>query len=221
MYPGEGCVKRRVAVPVWDTAEMGTTYLCRQPCSTPLTPYSGDFAPELSSYPSPSVTTAAGPVGTGAEGPTMLYDGPVGETFDVQFEPTHAAASETRQLVGRRLDEAGIPAVIAADVELVIAELLSNAVEQEPSEPIRLEAAIADDAIYLSVSNRVTGGGATSVHLPTNGEDLPAPSGELAEDGRGLYIIRALTDRLWFEGDDDWTTVSCLRRFSPIDRPPG
>ena len=146
----------------------------------------------------------------------MLYDGPVGETFDMRFEPTHAAASETRQSVGRRLDEAGVPAVIAADVELVIAELLSNAVEQEPVEPIRLEVAIADDAIYLSVSNR-TGGSA--VGLPATGEDLPDPTGELAEDGRGLYIIRALTDRLWFNGDDDWTTVSCLRRFTRVDRP--
>lgn len=147
----------------------------------------------------------------------MLYDGPVGETFDLELEPTHAAASQTRQQVGRRLDEASIPAVIAADVELVLAELLSNAVEQKPDDPIRVAAAIADDAIYLSVSNR-TAGGAGSVELPTTG-DLPDPSGELAEDGRGLYIIRALTDRLWFEGDDDWTTVSCLRRFTRLDRP--
>ncbi len=150
----------------------------------------------------------------------MLYDGPVGETFDLRFEPTHAAASETRQQVGRRLDEAGIPAVIAADVELVIAELLSNAVEQEPVEPIRLAVAIADDAIYLSVSNRLAGG-AASVDLPATGEELPEPRDELADDGRGLYIIRALTDRLWFEGDDEWTTVSCLRRFARVDQPNG
>ena len=130
--------------------------------------------------------------------------------FDFQFEPTHAEASRVRQEASRLLDAAGIPPATIADVELVLAELTSNAVEQEPNLPVRLEVAVADGAVHLTVANQSTG--EPQVELAAS-PDGGADSDVLADRGRGLMIVRALTDELWVDRDTGWTSISCLLRF--------
>lgn len=142
----------------------------------------------------------------------MLYDRPIGERFDLQFDPTHAAASQARRQARRLLDDAGVPPAAAADVELIIAELASNAVEQDPAGLVRLEVALVDGAVHLTVANRSRGRptidlAATPDPQSGRGDDV------LADRGRGLRIVRALSDDLRLDHDEGWTSISCLVRF--------
>ena len=103
-----------------------------------------------------------------------------------------------------------MPPPVAADIELVISELTSNAVEQDPTSLVWLSVAIADGAVYLTVANQSTG------ELLSDPPDQPQqgePSTGLDEGGRGLPIVQALVDGMWIRSDTEWTSVSCLRRF--------
>lgn len=142
-----------------------------------------------------------------ADGPD---DRPPGAHLECELEPSRAAASKARQDARRLLDNCGVASTIAEDLELVLAELLTNAVEQEPDRPIRLAITVGLDAVHLSVTNRV--GGDQAPTLPLRGSHRQ-PVDQLVERGWGLHIVDALTDDLWFRGDNEWTTVLCLRRL--------
>jgi anti-sigma regulatory factor (Ser/Thr protein kinase) len=138
------------------------------------------------------------------------YERSTGEILDVRFEPTHLAASSVRREARKVLDASGVPPDVAGDVELIIAELATNAVEQEPGAPVRLELATTGEAVIVAVTNQTDdhqrpkrpGDAATSP-----GDDLPA------ERGWGLTIVEALGDELWIDGDERSTTVRVLRRY--------
>jgi len=98
---------------------------------------------------------------------------------------------------------------VAVDVELIIAELVTNAVEQEPTMPVRLDVVIADGAIYVSVANRSVDDSA--IELPGSADG--SIDGVLADRGRGLQIVSALADGVWVHGDGEWTSVRCLKWF--------
>lgn len=138
----------------------------------------------------------------------MPYDRSIGSAFDFQFTPSHEDASRVRQAARRFLDASGVSSAVAADVELIIAELVTNAVEQEPTMPVRLDVAIADGAIYVSVANR---------SVDDSAIDLPGSTGGtidgVLDRGRGLQIVSALADGVWVHADGEWTSVSCLKRF--------
>ncbi len=142
----------------------------------------------------------------------MLYDRPIQDSFDAQFEPTHQAASAARQQARHLLDAAGVPPSVAADLELIIAELTANAVEQQPHSPVRLELSIGEGAVTITVSNEANGD-----DRPCTGpiEVTPSdrPPEELAERGWGLAIVERLSHELTIEVCDGWTTLRVLRRF--------
>lgn len=139
----------------------------------------------------------------------MLYDRPIQDSFDVHFDPTHEAASSTRRQARSVLDAAGVPGEAAADLELVIAELACNAVEQAPEAPIRLEMTILDQVVVVTLTNRA------------NGEDRPgSPSGSddgapdaMADRGWGLGIVDHLSDQVEIEADGGWTSVRAIRHY--------
>ena len=130
--------------------------------------------------------------------------------FDLQFEPTHEAASRARQEARALLDAAGVPPDIAADIELVIGELTSNAVDQASPLPVSLGVAITDDSIVLTVANQTSG--STPSAFPTD-DDRSREHELLSERGRGLAIVKALTDEMWIDTDEESTRVRCVRRF--------
>lgn len=144
----------------------------------------------------------------------MPCDRSLGSAFDYQFTPSHEDASHVRQEARRFLDVSGVPSPVAADVELIIAELLTNAVEQEPTKPVRLDVAIVDGAIYVSVANRSVDDSAIDLPGSTGG----TIDGVLADRGRGLQIVSALADGVWVHGDGEWTSVNCLKRFDQSSR---
>ena len=138
----------------------------------------------------------------------MLYDNAIGNQFELEFEPSHAAASDARRAARTHLDRRTVAPDLAADVELVISELTANAVDQQPEVPIRLTVLVTDEGLAVTVTNRSSGG-----RLPDRSTWSPDPTPEpLAERGWGLGIVESLSDEVWIDEVDGWTSVGCLRR---------
>lgn len=141
----------------------------------------------------------------------MLYDRTIETRFELDFDPTSESASLARQSARSFLDRTGMPPAVIADLELVVAELVSNAVEQQPAEPIRLVVDLSDAGVHVSVANQIAGGGRTGGDADVWPAATPAPAPQ--ERGWGLGIVRALTDGFWVNEANGWTLVSCLRRY--------
>lgn len=140
----------------------------------------------------------------------MLYDRTIETRFEFDFDPTSASASLARQSARSFLDRSGLPSSVVADLELIVAELASNAVEQQPTEPIRLVVDLSDAGVHVSVANEIVNGEPTDpVPEPWLATSVTQP---LQERGWGLGIVRALTDGFWVNEANGWTLVSCLRR---------
>lgn len=146
----------------------------------------------------------------------MPYDRPIGTQFDLEFEPTHAAASRARHTARDHLEGLSLPSRVVADLELVIAELASNAVEQEPDAPVRLTIAITAAGVVVTVTNEAVY--TAFEYRSRQDNDVAHDSEAPAERGWGLGIVEALTDELWVDNADGWTSVSCLRRLEPPTR---
>jgi anti-sigma regulatory factor (Ser/Thr protein kinase) len=140
----------------------------------------------------------------------VLYDRTIETRFELDFDPTSESASLARQSARSFLDRAGIPSTVIADLELIVAELASNAVEQQPTEPIRLVVDLSDAGVHVSVANQIADGDRTD----RDADPWPAATAvpPFQERGWGLGIVRALTDGFWVNEANGWTLVSCLRR---------
>jgi anti-sigma regulatory factor (Ser/Thr protein kinase) len=120
---------------------------------------------------------------------------------------TLRSASTARAVVRALLPGWGLPAPVVDDAELVVSELVSNAVEHAPgSETYELEVVQRPDGVRISLAD---------------GSSIKPVVAALAHDrprGRGLRIVEALTDewgsdehkggkRVWVElsgdGNDD------------------
>lgn len=117
------------------------------------------------------------------------------------------SVGESRHAVMTFLVAKHVPSVILDDIELATSELVTNAVlHPVPSEHhvrIRVE---VDTHVTLSVAN----------HGPVNAIPpverwVPAPP--TATSGRGLGIVRRITDEAGVLQDGSWTVVSCARRL--------
>lgn len=161
---------------------------CRLRCSTPL-------------GPAPHPPTDRHPE-------NVLYDHPVRNSFQRHIEPTHHAASSIRHEARRLLDGAGVPSNAADDIELIIAELAANAVEQQTESPIEFTLAFQDGVVEVTVVNEACGG-----HHPGTAIDpLDQGADELADRGWGLAIVEHLSDEVTIEVSDGWTSVRAVRR---------
>ena len=142
----------------------------------------------------------------------MIHEHDIGTPFEINFAPTLQEVSRARQSARAFLDDRAIESAVAGDVELIVSELASNAVEQEPGAPVRLTIALIGSGVLVTVSNQSTGAIPLTEWRP---DGTPVAGGrDLPERGWGLGIVEALTDGLWCDEVDGWTSVACLRRFS-------
>jgi anti-sigma regulatory factor (Ser/Thr protein kinase) len=146
----------------------------------------------------------------------VLYHHAIGNQFELRFEPSHAAASEARHAARAHLDGLPLATPVVADIELVVSELISNAVEQGPTDPIHLTLAVTAVGVMVTVTNRTTG--PSLADRPDWGPAGGRHGGDLAERGWGLGIVEALTDGLWIDDVDGWTSVRCFRRLDSPSR---
>ncbi|MFB7330806.1 SpoIIE family protein phosphatase [Streptomyces adustus] len=100
-------------------------------------------------------------------------------TWEIPADPGEVARA--RSLAGDKLGEWGVADEVAFIVELVVSELVTNAIRHGGS-PIRLRL-IREDELIVEVSD----GGHTAPHLRRAGSE--------DEGGRGLFLVAQMTER--------------------------
>lgn len=111
--------------------------------------------------------------------------------------------SRARHGVVDLLARAGAPSTIVDDIELVVSELVSNAVVHGRPGPVHVEVAV-DDEVVVAVANQGRSEGIPAV------EEWMLPGPE-AVSGRGLAIVRRLTDHVAVRQSGDMTVVVARR----------
>jgi anti-sigma regulatory factor (Ser/Thr protein kinase) len=148
--------------------------------------------------------------------------------FAHQFSPHTAAVPVARHLLRDWLQLVPVEPDAVESLLLVCSELCSNAVRHATGAPgsVRLRAWTDDDAVIIEVSDD---GGALPGTEPAPDADLPDPE---AEQGRGLFLVRELTDELTSRLDDGRSVLRIVKRAvvggragddreSVLARPPG
>ena len=125
--------------------------------------------------------------------------------FEYRFSPSLATVPLARHLFGDWLEHLALDDAERADLLLVGSELCSNAVRHASGKPgaLAMRAWAEADAVVVEVED--DGAGMELSHR------LEDPDLE-AEQGRGLYVVRALTDDLSVRRVDERTVVRAVRR---------
>ncbi|MDW3218979.1 MAG: ATP-binding protein [Acidimicrobiales bacterium] len=130
------------------------------------------------------------------------HDAP-GDRFAVTYEGSTATINGARQGVGEWMAAHGC---VEADIEvaqLVVSELVSNAIEASAPEPYHVAASWAGQRLQLAVSSL-----ADAVLIPDPAQW--GPESVLAPRGRGLAIVQALVDDVSVTDEDGRATVTVL-----------
>jgi len=123
--------------------------------------------------------------------------------LEVPAQPSEVA--RVRHAVVDLLVRAGIPSTVVDDIELVVSELVSNAVVHGRPAPVSVDVGIGHGEVAVAVSNR----GSPDAIPAVESWVLPAPQ---ALSGRGLAIVRRLSDRVDVRGSGENTVVVVRRR---------
>ncbi|WP_430381385.1 ATP-binding protein [Streptomyces arenae] len=136
---------------------------------------------------------------------THVLPGHLVATWEIPPDPGEVA--DARSSARDKLAEWGVADETTFVVELVVSELVTNAIRYGGS-PVRLRL-IREDELIVEVSD----GGHTSPHLRRAGMD--------DEGGRGLFLVAQMTERWGTRytptGKTIWTEVSETARPMPLD----
>ncbi len=126
-------------------------------------------------------------------------------TFEYRFSPSLATIPLARHLLGDWLEHLAIDESERDDLLLVASELCSNAVRHASGAPgaLAMRAWADGDALVLEVEDD---GAGMELSVRLEDPDLDA------ETGRGIYVVRALTDDLTVRRVDERTVVRAVRR---------
>jgi len=132
--------------------------------------------------------------------------------FEHGFLANNAAVVLARHLLSDWLEHQPVDAEATGDILLLANELCTNAVSAAPEGRVVLRAAVEDDAVRVEVEDE---GGAP----PAFPADYDAgPPDALAESGRGLFLVKALSDEVAVEVHDGRTVVRCIKRAIATSR---
>ncbi|MGI8984616.1 MAG: ATP-binding SpoIIE family protein phosphatase [Acidimicrobiales bacterium] len=126
-------------------------------------------------------------------------------SFEYQFSPSLATVPLARHLLADWLEHLSLDDDERADILLVASELCSNAVRHASGAPGALAMRAWADADDLVIEVEDDGAG---MELTDRMEDPDLD----AERGRGIYVVRALTDELTVRRVDERTVVRAVRR---------
>ncbi len=125
--------------------------------------------------------------------------------FEYRFSPSLATVPLARHLLGDWLEHLAIDDSERDDLLLVASELCSNAVRHASGKPgaLAMRAWADGDALVVEVEDDGAG-----MELSHRMEDPDLD----AETGRGIYVVRALTDDLTVRRFEERTIVRAVRR---------
>ena len=125
--------------------------------------------------------------------------------FEYRFSPSLATVPLARHLLGDWLDHLAIDDSERDDLLLVASELCSNAVRHASGKPgaLAMRAWADHDALIVEVEDDGAG-----MELSHRMEDPDLD----AETGRGIYVVRALTDDLTVRRIGERTIIRAVRR---------
>ena len=123
-------------------------------------------------------------------------------TFGGQTSSIGAARLFVRQAAAQVVDLAGPESNLRGDLELAVSELVTNALEHGREEPVTVIVVAATGALVVSVR---------SVRTPSGIADPSTWAGPLptVRTGRGLAIVRSISDEVSVDADDATVTVHC------------
>lgn len=110
-----------------------------------------------------------------------------------------------RRFVRSQLSE--INPDVSSDLQLVVSELVTNAVEHAHAEHVTVDVTIDGNAVVLTVAHR-----GTLDDLPDVADWRPAPADALA--GRGLGIVRRLATSVTVEQQGDQVCIVVRRALA-------
>lgn len=123
----------------------------------------------------------------------------------LEVPPNFSQVRAARRFVRNAL--AGTPPGIVDDMQLVVSELVSNAIEHGAREGVGVELQVTRNDVLLTVESHGHVG-----HLPRVEKWVLAPATE--PSGRGLGIVRGLSDSVHVTREADSVTVAVHRRFA-------
>jgi serine phosphatase RsbU (regulator of sigma subunit)/anti-sigma regulatory factor (Ser/Thr protein kinase) len=127
--------------------------------------------------------------------------------FEYRFSPTPATVPLGRHLLADWLEHLAMEESERGDLLLVASELCANAVRHAGGAPggLALRAWAEGDAVVIEVEDD----GAGFERDVRYDDELPDLE---AEEGRGLFVVEALTDEVTISREDDLTVVRAVRR---------
>ena len=132
-------------------------------------------------------------------------------TYRRQFPATHRSLSDARAAINEWVASSGhtasLPALIAADIDVVVTELAANVVDHTSSEWFGVVIGVEAQRVSVEVSNL---GPCDRVPPVESWADLAVD-----ERGRGLRIVGAICDPIVVAGDRTATTITCEMGLDP------
>jgi len=126
--------------------------------------------------------------------------------FGGQTSSIREARLFVRQAAAEVLDLEGLESDLPGDLELAVSELVTNAIEHGLDEPVTVIVAATADTVVVSVRSVRTPSGIADPS--TWASPLPA-----VRSGRGLAIVRSISDEVLVDADDATVTVHCTFRL--------
>ena len=133
---------------------------------------------------------------------------PVPRDVQRSFAGTTESIREARHFVRETTTEFADRAEFVGDMELAVSELVTNAVEHGINEPVTVNIAVVAEPPTVDISVRSVRSSSGIADPSTWSGPLPA-----VRTGRGLAIVRAVSDTVSVEEDDETVTVHCTFRI--------
>lgn len=124
------------------------------------------------------------------------------------FAGQNTSIGEARRFVRDVAAQVVDGADVGGDIELAVSELVTNAVEYGGEEPVTVAVELTADPPTVTISVR-------SVRTPSSIADPSTWAGPLpaVRTGRGLAIVRSISDHVSVDADESSVTVHCSFRI--------
>ena len=122
------------------------------------------------------------------------------------FAADTAVIGMARRFVRDHVDAAAPHLNAIDDIELAASELVSNAIEHGAGPDFRVAVAIDDSSVVIEVTSGYVGNS-----LPQLAQWDPPSAAAIS--GRGLHLVRTVSDEVWTEIGEATLLVGC--RFKP------